>query len=98
MRNEIFTSAVTAATSPATCNGGKLCRIGRSGRTTIGSVVGATGVAATAVSCDTAGAGAGIATRGTGGAEAAGFSIATFGGASGGSWNGILVGTADGGA
>src|SRR5438093_12078671 len=83
MGNEIFASAGTEATSPATCIGGRFARIGRNGRTTIGFPAGSSGRAAT-------GATFGISCTGGGGAGG--------GAAWDGIWNGIRAGGAAGGA
>src|SRR5438874_2066398 len=91
MGNEIFASAGTEATSPATCIGGRFARIGGNGRTTIGFPAGSSGRAAT-------GATFGISCTGGGGAGA-GVCAAAFGGAAwDGIWNGIRAGAAAGGA
>jgi hypothetical protein len=94
MPNEIFASAGTEVTSPATCIGGRLARIGRNGSTTMASCAGARGVAATGTTSGATGTG----TELVGGA-AAGVCAAILGGTSeAGIWNGIRVGAAAGGA
>src|SRR5207302_10826487 len=79
-------SAGTEATSPSTCIGGRLWRIGRNGRTTIGLPAGSSGPGATfGVSCTAAGG--------------AGVCAAIFGDAvCDGIWNGIRAGAAAWGA
>src|SRR4029077_7715099 len=77
------------ATSPPTCIGGRLWRIGRHGRKTIGFPAGSSGFAVT-------GATSGVSCTGGGGA---GVCAAIFGGAAcDGIWNGIRAGAAAGGA
>src|ERR1700720_2262758 len=94
MRNEIFASAGTEATSPAICIGGRLARIGHNGSTTIGSCVGSIDIAATGTTFGVSSTGAEVV-----GGAGAGVCSATFGGtADGGIWNGIRVGAAAGGA
>src|SRR5439155_24450068 len=83
IRNEIFESAGIEATSPATCIGGRLARIGRNESVTIGARVGSSGPAAIGA---TGGGGAGVCS-------------ASFGGAAcGGIWTGIRGGAAAAGA